>query len=133
MTGPGPWEAVRRINRAAWPAEVKNLARALLQWRDGATGELYPALRTVAAALGVAESTARQYVAAAVKHGALEVVGACSGGRTPTRYRLVLPESPPANPPDSGGIAPKVNPPDSGVQPTGFRRPTHRIPAPILP
>lgn len=133
-----PWQAVRLINRSAWPANVKNLARTMLEWRDATTGELFPAVPTIAAALGVAESTARGYIGEAIDCGALVVVGARKGGTGPTRYRLVLPGPP--TPPDSGGVLtkeappdPAPTPPDSGPHPVGFRPPPHRIPAPTPP
>ncbi|MDX9912008.1 MAG: helix-turn-helix domain-containing protein [Phycisphaerales bacterium] len=101
---------------------------ALLQWRDKYTNEVYPSVKTIAAALGVSESTARSYLRRAEECGALEVIGSRSGGRRSTRYRMNF-SDPLANPPDSNGF----NPPDSGPQPTEIRRPTHRNSSPNPP
>lgn len=126
------WGAIRLINQSGWSARVKNLARALLEWRDARTGELHPGVSTIASALGTSESTARAHIGEAVKCGALVIVGTRSGGRTPSRYRMVLPDSDAPNPPDSGGFegsSGRGNPPGPHGQPTGIRPPSHRIPS----
>ncbi len=132
---PAPWDAIRVINASGWCSGVKNLARTLLQWRNALTGEVWPSIRTIAKAMSTSESTTRAFIDKALKCGALVVIGKRSGGRRPTRYRLVLPESADPNPPDSGGFGNSGgpsnpgNPPDSAAQRTKGRCPTHRIPA----
>lgn len=123
------WDAIRIINEAPWSSTVKNLARALLQWRDSKTGLVRPRVLTIAQALSVSESTARTYLNEALACGALAIAGPRSGGRQATSYRLILPES---TPPDSGGMA-SASPPKSGAQPAGLRHSTHRIPSPNPP
>lgn len=123
-----PWDAIRAINRAPWSGSVKHLALALLEWRDGTTGELWPAVRTIARAMSVAESTVRLRLREAEACGALVLTGHRRGGRRPARYEMALPEPGP-NPPESGGF----NPPKSGAEPTESRRRTHRISTPNPP
>lgn len=126
------WGAIRLINQSGWSARVKNLARALLEWRHAQTGELRPKVSTIARALGISESTARAHIGEAVKCGALVIVGTRSGGRTASRYRMVLPGSDALNPLDSGGFegsSGRGNPPGPQGQPTGIRPPSHRIPS----
>lgn len=123
------WDDARRINESDWPRNVKALAHALRQWRNSKTGEVRPAVSTIARAMGLSASTVRTYINQAIACGALELSGSRSGGRRPTTYRLNLP---PANPPKSGGLSGShhtPNPPESVAHPAGFWSPTRRNPA----
>jgi len=125
--------ALRTIGeRTDLDASEKTVLRALLEWWNPQTGELWPAVGLIASRCSMSERGVRGVLRRLKAHGILAAVANSRGGRTPegmglsTRYVLTLNPAPrselqASNPEPSAGL----NPERDDRQP-GTRRPTTR-------